>query len=111
MTITARLENHSSDIVEQVLIHFISCENDHSASVLVISRVQAMSKDDGYLGKYLHPKHPMLVKGHLEAPYLLTARVFSIYLPHFQGIWEVECLSPRTACLLLHHPAAVPYLL
>ena len=44
MTITARLENHSSDIVEQVLIHFISCENDHSASVLVISRVQAMSR-------------------------------------------------------------------
>ena len=41
MTITARLENHSSDIVEQVLIHFISGENDHSASVLVISRVQA----------------------------------------------------------------------
>ena len=53
----------------------------------------------------------MLVKGRLEAPYLLIARVFSIYLPHFQGIWEVECLSPRTACLLLHHPAAVPYLL
>ena len=23
----------------------------------------------------------------------------------------MEYLSPRTACLLLHHPAAVPYLL
>ena len=34
-----------------------------------------------------------------------------MYVPHFQGILEMECLSPRTACLLLHHQAAVPYLL
>ena len=27
---------------------------------------------------------------------LLTARVFSAYVPHFQGIWEMECLSPST---------------
>ena len=44
-----------------------------------------------------------------QAPYLLTVRVFSIQVPHFQGIWEME--SPRTACLLLRHPAAVPDIL
>ena len=37
MSVTARSENRSSDIVdlEQVLIHFIS-KNGHSASVLMI---------------------------------------------------------------------------
>ena len=45
MAITARSENRSSSIVdqEQVLIHFIS-ENDHSASQLVIGRVQEMTR-------------------------------------------------------------------
>ena len=34
-----------------------------------------------------------------------------IYVPHFQWISEMECLSPRTArLLLLSDPAAVPYL-
>ena len=32
-------------------------------------------------------------------------------VPNFQGIWEMEYLSPRNACLLLHHLPAVPYLL
>ena len=53
MATTARSENRSSDIVsdqEQVLIHFIS-ENDHSASVHVISRVQAMSRRRWMFGK------------------------------------------------------------
>ena len=58
MTITARLENHSSDIVEQVLIHFISGENDHSASVLVISRVQAMSRRWWMFGKVSSSQAP-----------------------------------------------------
>ena len=54
----------------------------------------------------------VLIKGCLEATYLLTARVFSIYVPHFQGILEMECLSPSTgSLLLLSDPAAVPYLL
>ena len=58
---------------------------------------------DGCLGKHFHRKHQVLIKGCLElATYLLTARVCSIYVPNFQGIWEMECLSPRTACLLLH---------
>ena len=54
----------------------------------------------------------VLIKGCLEAPYLLTARVFSIYVPHFQGISEMECLSPSTARLLLYpiQLHAVPYL-
>ena len=46
-------------------------------------------EDDGCLGKHLHRKRQVLVKGCLEAPYLLTAGVFSICLPHFQGIWEM----------------------
>ena len=63
----------SSDIVdlEQVLIRFID-ENDRSASALVIGRV---------LGKASSSKSP-------------TARLFSIYVPHFQGIWEMKCSSP-----------------
>ena len=56
MTTTARSENRSSDIVdlEQVLIHFISenfSENDHSASVLVISRVEVMTRRRRMFGK------------------------------------------------------------
>ena len=52
MAITARSENRSSDIVdlEQVLIHFIS-KNGHSASVLMISRVQAMTRRRRMFGK------------------------------------------------------------
>ena len=42
------------------------------------------------------------IKGCLEAPYLLTTRMFSICEPHFQEFWEMKCLSPRTVCLLLH---------
>ena len=45
MAITARSENRSSGIVdlEKVLIHFIS-QIDRSASALVISRAQAMTR-------------------------------------------------------------------
>ena len=57
---------------------------------------------DRYLEKHFHRKHQVLIKGCLEPPYLLTARVFSIYVRQFHGIWEMECLSSRTACLLLH---------
>ena len=85
MAITARSENRVSSIVdlEQVLIHFIS-ENDRSASALVIGRVQAMTEGDRYLEEHPYRKHQVLVKGCLEAPYLLTARLLSIYEPHFQ---------------------------
>ena len=58
----------------------------------------------------VHHKQQVLVKDCLEVPNLLTARVFSIFIPHFQGIWEMECLSPRKVCPLLHYPASVPYL-
>ena len=88
MAITARSDNRSLGIVdlEQVLIHFIS-ENDRSASALVIGTVQARPEGDRCLEKHLHRKHQVLIKGCLEAPYLLTARVFSIYLvPNFPGI-------------------------
>ena len=56
MATTARSENRSSDIVdlEQVLIHFISenfSESDHSAFVLVISRVETMTKRRWMFGK------------------------------------------------------------
>ena len=51
--------------------------------------------------KYLHRVHRVLVKGCLEAPYMLTTRVFPIYSVNFQGIWEMECL-------LVHRVAAVP---
>ena len=82
MAITARFQNRSSGIfdLEQVLIHFIS-ENDRSASALVIGMVQAVTRRRWMfnLGKHLHRQHQVLVKGCLEAPYLLTARVFSIY--------------------------------
>ena len=69
-------------------------EDDRSASALVIGRVQAMTRRQQMLGKASSSQTP---KGCLEAPYLLTARVISIYAPHFQGIWEMECFSPRTA--------------
>ena len=106
MAITARSENRSSDIVdlEQVLIHLISekfSENDHSASVLVISRVQAMTRRRWMFGKASSSQAPSASKRLLEAPYLSTARVLSIYLPHFQGIWEMECLSPNAATVFL----------
>ena len=86
----------SSDIVdlEQVLIRFIN-ENFCSASALVIGRVLEMTRRRRMLGKHLHRNHQLLLgKGFLEAPYLLTARVFSKYLPHFQWIWEMKCPSP-----------------
>ena len=101
--LSARSENRSSDIVrdlEQVLIHFIS-ENDHSASVLVISRVQAMSRRRWMFGKASSSQATSGSSLSVDCP------IFSIYLPHFQGIWKMECLSPRTSCLLPHHPAAV----
>ena len=107
MATTARSENRSSDIVrdlDHVLIHFIS-ENDHSPSVLVISRVQAMSRRRWMFGKASSSQATSGSSLSVDCP------IFSIYLPHFQGIWKMECLSPRTACLLPHHPAAVPYLL
>ena len=62
------------------VVHGDHCEireslgkNGHSSSVVMISRVQAMTR------------RRWMLEGCLEAPYLLTARVFSIYLPHFQG--------------------------
>ena len=59
----------------------------------------------------VHRKQQVLVKDCLEASDLLTARVFSIFIPHFPGIWEMECLSPRNVYPLLQpHPASVHYL-
>ena len=101
MTITARLENRSLDIVEQVLIHFISCENDHSASVLVISRVQAMTRRRWMFGKVSSSQAPRASK-----------RLFGSSLSvDCQSVFHQLTSFPRTACPLLHHPAAVPYLL
>ena len=80
MALFARSENRSSDIVdlEQVLIRFI-IEHDHSASALVNGRLRAMTWRRWMFGKkHLRRKYEVLVKGCLEAPYLLTARVFSI---------------------------------
>ena len=119
MATTARSENRSSDIfdLEQVLIHFIIenfSENDHSASVLVISRVQAMTRRRRMFGKASSSQAQSASKrlfGSSLSVDCQSVRVFSIYLPHFQRIWEMECLSHRTACPLLHHPAAVSYLL
>ena len=88
---------HCIDL-EQVLIHFIS-ENDNSASPFVILRGQVTTRKRKMFGK---APSSVLIKGCLVAPYLLTARVFSIDVPHLQGISETECLSPRTARLLLY---------
>ena len=88
---------HCIDL-EQVLIHFIS-ENDNSASRFVILRGQVTTGKGQMFGK---APSSVQIKACLEAPYLLTVRVFSIYVPHFQGISEMECLSPRTARLLLY---------
>ena len=60
MPIPARSENRPSDIVsdlEQVLIHFIS-ENDRSASSLVISRVQEMTRKRWMFGKVSSSQAP-----------------------------------------------------
>ena len=101
MTITARLENRSLDIVEQVLIHFISCENDHSASVLVISRVQAMTRRRWMFGKVSSS----------QAPHASKRSFGSSLSVDCQSVFHQLTSFPRTACPLLHHPAAVPYLL
>ena len=76
MTITARSENRSIVDLDQVLIHFIS-QNDNSASPLVIVRGQVTTRR-----RYMFLRQ-VLIKGCLEAPNLLPARVFSIYVPHF----------------------------
>ena len=39
---------------------------------------------DRCLKKHPHRKHQVLIWGCLEVPYLLTTRVFSFYVPHFQ---------------------------
>ena len=74
MAFTARSENRSSGTVdlEQVLIHFIS-EEDRSASAPVIGRVQVMTRRQQMLRKVSSSQTP-------------SARMFSIYAPHFQGI-------------------------
>ena len=80
MALIARSENRSSDIVdlEQVLIRFI-IEHDHSASALVNGRLQGMTWRRWMFGKkHLRLKYEVLVKVCLEAPYLLTAGMFSI---------------------------------
>ena len=63
MAITARSENRSSVIVdlEQVLIHFIS-ENGQSASLLRISRVQAMTRIRWMFGKASSSQAPSASK-------------------------------------------------
>ena len=52
----------------------------------------------GRLPRQLHGDHctirESLFSFCLETPYLLTDRVFSIYVPHFQGIWEMNCVPP-----------------
>ena len=103
MAISARSENRSSDIasdLEQVLIHFVS-ENDHLASAHVIGRVQAMTRGRWMFWKASSSQAPSTVDCQ-SAFHLLTS---------FPRDLEMECLYPRTACLLLHHTAAVPYLL
>ena len=113
MAITARSENPSSDIVdlEHVLIHFIS-ENDHSVSVLVISRVKAVTRRRSMFGKASSSQAQLLVKGCLEAPYLLTARVFPTtnLISKGFGKWNYF-LQEQHAFYFTDHPAAVPYLL
>ena len=80
MALIATSENRSSDIVDlqQVLIRFI-IEHDHSASALVNGRLQAMTWRRWMFGKkHLRLKYEVLVKVCLQAPYLLTAGMFSI---------------------------------
>ena len=48
----------------------------------------------------------MLIKGCLETPYLLTDRVFSFCVPHFQGTEKWNVFLPEQ-----HAFSAVPYLL
>ena len=75
MSINAKSENRSSDIVdlEQVLIHFIS-KNGHSAS-----SSQAPSASKRLFGSSLSVDYQSV----------------SIYLPHFQGIWEIDVFLPE----------------
>ena len=103
MAITERSENPSSDIVdrEHVLIHFIS-ENDHSVSVLVISRVKAVTRRRSMFGKASSSQAQSAGKRLFGSSLSVDCQSVSNYEPHFQGIWEMELLSPRTACLLLH---------
>ena len=86
MAITARSENRSSDIVdlEQVLIHFIG-ENGHSASVLRISRVQAMTRRRWMFGKASSSQAPSASK-----------RLFGSYLSvDFQSVFRLLTSFPR----------------
>ena len=101
MVITATSENRSIVDLEPVLIHFI---REKIAQRLRLWSVGCRQRPEGNrcLEKHSHRKHQVLIKGCLEPPYLLTARVFSIYVPQLQGIKEMECLSSRTECLLLH---------
>ena len=110
MAITARSENRSSDIVdlEQVLIHFI-CENDHPASVHQISRVQAMTRRRWMFGKASSSQAPSASKRFGSSLSVDCQSVFHLRISFPRDLGN-RCLSPRTTCLLLHHPAAVPYL-
>ena len=86
MAITARSENRCSDIVdlEQVLIHFIS-ENDHSAFVLRISRVQAMTRRRWMFGKASSSQAPSASK-----------RLFGSSLSvNFQSVFHLLTSFPR----------------
>ena len=66
--------------LEQVLIYFMWSLGSRQ-----------WPEGDRCLGKHLHRQYLMLIKGCLETPYLLTDRVFSICVPHFQGTekWNV----------------------
>ena len=112
MAITARSENRCSGIVdlEQVLIHFIS-KNDRSASALVIRMVQAVTGRRWIFGKAFSSEAPSASKRLFGSS--LSVDCQSVFHLRTSFPWDLgmECLSPRTACLLLHHPGAVPYLL
>ena len=96
--------------LEQVLIHFIS---ETTAQLLRLWSVGCKQRPEGdrCLEKHLHSKHRKLIKGCLEAPYLLTARVFSIYLPHFQGVekWNVFLLEQHAFYFIIQLQCLIYY--
>ena len=105
MAITARSENRSTIDLEQASIHFISKKKN--AQLLRLWSLWGAGNDQKAIdfreSIFIEKKkHLVLIKGCLGAPHLLTARVFFTYVPHFQWIWEMECFSPRIACLLIH---------
>ena len=113
LAITARSENCSLGTVdqEQVLIHFIS---ETGAQLLLLWSVGCRQWLEGERcsEKHLHSQHQMLIKGCLEALNIsVDCQIVFRLRTSFPRDWEMECLSPRTACRLLHHRAPMPYLL